>query len=205
MKKRAYVLCMMIAVMAFLGWAVENIFMAITCGCIDNRSMYFPFLLGYGVGVVAIYLMLGTPNKLTFFGKTLTVDNKVKRILIYMLEAFVLVSVGEIIIGTVVENVCGFEWWNYSAYPLHITKYTSVPTSLLFATLITVFMNFCFDPIYNFFEKWNGTVLKVVSIVLMVIMIADFLYAAYQMYETGWLLIRWRIIFNEELFYGSFQ
>ena len=167
--------------------------------------MYFPFLLGYGVGIVAIYLMLGTPKQLSFFGKTLVIDSKVKRIVIYMIEAIVLVSVGEIIIGTVVENVCCFEWWNYSAYPLHITKYTSLPTSFLFATLITVFMNFCFDPIYRFFEKWNITVLKIVSIVLMIIMIVDFLYAAYQMYETGWLLIRWRIIFNEEMFYGSFQ
>ena len=205
MKKRAYVLCMMVAVMAFLGWTVENVFMALTCGCIDNRSMYLPFLLGYGIGVVAIYLLLGTPKELRVFGRPIVVDSKIKRIIIYMIEGIILVSVGEIVIGTVVEEVCGFEWWNYSSYPLHVTKYTSLPTSFLFATLITVFMNFCFVPIYNFFEKWNGKVLRVVSIVLMVLMVADFLYAAYQMYETGWLLIRWRIIFNEEMFYGSFQ
>ena len=205
MKKRAYALCMMVAVMALLGWVVENFFMLLTCGCIDNRSMYLPFLFGYGAGIVAIYLMLGTPDELRFFGRPIVVNSLAKRIIIYMIEAIILVSVGEIVIGTVVEEVCGFEWWNYSAYPLHVTKYTSLPTSFLFATLITVFMKFCFMPFYNFFEKWNGPVLKVVAIVLMVLMIADFIYAAYQMYETGWLLIRWRIIFNEEMFYGSFQ
>ncbi len=191
--------------MAFLGFAVENVFMAITCGCIDNRSMYFPFLFGYGAGIVAIYLMMGTPEELHLFGKKIVAEKKWQRIAIYMLEAMILVSVGEIIIGTVVENVCGFEWWNYSAYPLHITKYTSVPTSFLFALLITVFMNFCFTPLLRFFESWNTTVLKVVSIILMVIMVGDFLYAAYQMYETNWLLIRWRIIFNEELFLEAIQ
>ncbi len=205
MNKRKYVLCMMVAVMAFLGFCVENVFMAITCGTIDNRSMYFPFLLGYGVGIVAIYLMMGTPKDLHIFGRRLFLNNKITKIAVYMIEAMILVSVGEIIIGTIVENVCGFEWWNYSAYPLHITKYTSVPTSFLFALLITVFMNFCFDPIYDFFDKWNGNVLKVVSVVLMVIMVGDFLYAAYQMYETNWLLIRWRIILNEELFLESIQ
>ena len=205
MKKRVYVLCMMIAVVAMLGWIVENVFMAITCGCIDNRSMYFPFLLGYGVGIAVIYLMLGTPQELTFFGKPIVVGSKAKRITIYMMEAILLVCIGEIIIGTVVEKVCGFVWWNYTAYPLHITKYTSIPTSFLFAVLITVFMNFCFHPMMRFFEKWNGIVLQVVSVVLMVIMIGDFLYAAYQMYETHWLLIRWRIILNEEVFLEAMQ
>lgn len=205
MKKRGYVLCMMVAVMAMLGWVVENIFMAITCGCIDNRSMYFPFLLGYGVGIVAIYLVLGTPKQLLLFGKPIQVESRGKRILIYMMEAMVLVCIGEIVIGTVVECVCGFEWWNYSSYPLHITKYTSIPTSFLFAILITVFMNFCFTPLLHFFERWNTTVLKVVAILLMVIMIGDFLYAAYRMYETNWLLIRWRIIFNEKLFLEAIQ
>ena len=152
-----------------------------------------------------MYLLFGTPQELRFFGREIQVGCGIRRVIIYMIYGIVLVSVGEIIIGTVVENVCGFEWWNYSAFPLHITKYTSLPTSFLFATLITLFMNCCFLPILKSFEKWNPTVLKVLSIVLMVIMIADFLYASYQMYETNWLLIRWRIIFNEEMFYGSFQ
>ena len=205
MKKRGYALCMMVAVVAFLGFVVENVFMAITAGCIDNRSMYFPFLLGYGIGIVLIYLIMGTPDELHIFGKKIVIESKAKRILLYLLEAMILVSVGEIVIGTVVENVCGFEWWNYSSYPLHITKYTSVPTSFLFASLITLFMNFVFSPLLKFFEGWNETVLKVVAIVLMIIMIGDFLYAAYQMYQTNWLLIRWRIILNEELFLQAIQ
>ncbi|MBQ8625988.1 MAG: putative ABC transporter permease, partial [Agathobacter sp.] len=171
----------------------------------DNRSMYFPFLLGYGIGIVLIYLIMGTPDELHIFGKKIVIESKAKRILLYLLEDMILVSVGEIVIGTVVENVCGFEWWNYSSYPLHITKYTSVPTSFLFASLITIFMNFGFSPLLKFFEGWNETVLKVVAIVLMIIMIGDFLYAAYQMYQTNWLLIRWRIILNEELFLQAIQ
>lgn len=205
MKKRCYALCMIVAVVSFLGFVVENIFMAVTAGCIDNRSMYFPFLIGYGIAILLIYLMLGTPDDLCILGHKLAIDSKIKRILIYLGGVMICVSLGEILVGMLVEKFCGFEWWNYTEIPLHITKYTSVPTSLAFGSLITTFMNFFFEPLMNYFMSWNDTVLRVTAIAFMVIMIVDFLYAAYQMFKTKWVLIRWRIIINEALFEKAMQ
>lgn len=46
----------------------------------------------------------------------------------------VAVSVGEVLLGTIVERLCGIEYWNYASLPMHVTKYTSVPTSAGFAS-----------------------------------------------------------------------
>ena len=86
---------------------------------------------------------------------------------------------------------------DYSKLPLHITQYTSIPTSFAFGVLITTFMNFFFEPLIVFFEGWNDTVLKVTATILMVIMVGDFLYASYKMIKTQGPLIRWRLFLKK--------
>ncbi|MBQ8626948.1 MAG: putative ABC transporter permease [Agathobacter sp.] len=197
MKKRTYALCMIVAIVSFLGFLVENIWCAFTKGYIDNRSMFFPFLIGYGIAIILIYLILGTPDDLRFFTHRFSIDSKIKRILIYLGGVMICVSIGEILLGTLVEHVCGFHWWNYNNIPLHITQYTSVPTSLAFGALITTFMKFFFEPLISFFEGWNDTVLKITATILMAMMIGDFLYAAYKMVKTQGTLIRWRLFLKK--------
>ena len=197
MKKRTYALCMIIAIVSFLGFLVENIWCAFTKGYVDNRSMFFPFLIGYGIAIILIYLILGTPEKLRFFKHHVHIESKMVRILLYLIGVMLCVSIGEILLGKLVENVCGFQWWNYSKLPLHITQYTSIPTSFAFGALITTFMNFFFEPLIVFFEGWNDTVLKVTATILMVIMVGDFLYAAYKMIKTQGPLIRWRLFLKK--------
>ncbi len=200
MKKRFYALCMIAAIVSFLGFVVENIWLAFTQGCINNRSMIFPFLVGYGIAIVLIYLILGTPNHPRLLGKKLALNSELKRILFYLGAVMICVSLGEILLGTLVEKVCGFEWWNYTWIPLHITKYTSIPTSFAFGLIITTFMKFCFEPLMTYFEGWNETVLKVTAITLLVIMLGDFAYAAYTMFKKKGTVIRWQIIVNEMLY-----
>lgn len=200
MKKRFYALCMIAAIVSFLGFVVENIWLAFTQGCINNRSMIFPFLFGYGIAIALIYLILGTPNHPRLLGKKLALNSELKRILFYLGAVMICVSLGEILLGTLVEKVCGFEWWNYTRIPLHITKYTSIPTSLAFGLIITTFMKFFFEPLMTYFEGWNETVLKVTAITLLVIMLGDFVYAAYTMFKKKGTVIRWQIIVNEMLY-----
>ena len=52
-----YVLGMMVALISFLGFLVENLWLALTKGYINNRNMNAPFLLGYGMLVVAMYFL----------------------------------------------------------------------------------------------------------------------------------------------------
>ncbi len=194
-KERAASMCLLITVVSFLGFWVENIFCAFTGGFMDNRNMIFPFLLGYGLAIMAIYLMFGTPIAPKFFGIDLRSENKFKNILVFFLIAFLCVSVGECVLGTFVEETCGIIWWDYSDIPMNITKYTSVPTSAGFAFLITVFMGCFCEPLLKAFSKINKKVLYALAVIFMALLVSDFLFCAVRMFETGELLKIWQINF----------
>ena len=70
-------LFMLIAVVSFLGFVVENIWLWGTKGYIDNRNMCLPFLIGYGLAIVAIHALFGTPSQLILLGKRLGIRNKI--------------------------------------------------------------------------------------------------------------------------------
>lgn len=189
---------MIVSVVSFLGFVVENVWLAITKGYIDNRNMCFPFMIGYGIVVLLIYIIFGTPKKLYFFGKTIQVQNRMIKFLIYFLEVMLCVCIGEILLGTFVDKTCHFYWWDYSEIPLHITRYTSIPTSMVFSFLITVFMEVFFIPIYSFFQKCNFSVLGILTVLLLILMVGDFIYNAYMMYKKQGMVRRWKIYIRKQ-------
>lgn len=188
-----FALCMIITIISFLGFAVENIWLAITKGFIDNRNMCLPFLIGYGLAIVAIYLMFGTPAELIFFGKKLPVKSAFVRTLIYFLAVMVCVSVGEILLGTLVEKTCHLYWWDYTRLPLHITRYTSIPTSIAFSLLITTFMRLFFQPLMDWFLQMDLDTLRVTSMTFMTLMTVDFLFNAVRIFKEKKLTPIWKI------------
>jgi uncharacterized membrane protein len=165
----------MMTIASFLGFLVENAWLAVTKGYIDNRNMNLPFLLGYGVAIVGMYLVLGTPTNSPLLDRVTYLDTPFKRVAFYYVCSFVLVSVGEITLGTFVEKTCHIVWWDYSRIALHFTKYTSVPTSTGFATIITFFMDKCFEPIMLKLSEMDCDTANRLSKTLLVLMIFDFL------------------------------
>lgn len=75
MKYTYYQLGIMAAVVSFLGFVVENIWLAMTKGYINNRNMNAPFLLGYGLLILFMYAVFGTPAALRMFAKERCVGN----------------------------------------------------------------------------------------------------------------------------------
>ena len=118
MEYNIYALGIMTAIISFLGFVVENIWLALTKGYINNRNMNMPFLLGYGLLIMFMYFVLGTPGKLAKWSMFKNLKTKLAKYVAYFLCAMILVSIGEIILGMVVEEFCGFEYWNYSNIPL---------------------------------------------------------------------------------------
>lgn len=193
MNMKSSVLCMIIIVVSFLGFLVENVWLAITKGFIDNRNMCLPFLLGDGLAVAGIYKLLGTPRKMMLFGKHIVTDDPMKSVGIYFSVVFVFVCVGEIALGKLMEGICHFCWWDYSRIPMHITQYTSVPTSIAFSCLIVFFMYFLFEPLGRFFASWDSLTLYVTAAAGMCLLICDCGYNLYRMYVDESLQCRWRI------------
>ncbi len=192
-KKERSALCLLVTVISFLGFWVENIWLSISRGCMNNRNMLLPFLFGYGLSVLVMYRMFGTPRAPRLFGLDLDTRRTVPNLLIYYGMVFVCISLGEILLGTLVEWSTGIVWWDYTRIPLHITKYTSVPTSAGFALLITVFMRFIIKPTAALFMRMNETVLSILAWVFMGLMVADFLHSGLYMFLHGELMRTWRV------------
>lgn len=186
-----YSLGIMVAFISFLGFTLENLWLAATKGFIDNRNMHLPFLMGYGLLVVGMYLLLGTPEHMTLPGHIIVNASKAEKFFIYFLCSMVIVTVGELILGHLVERLWGFEYWNYNRIPLHITKYTSIPTSIGFAAIITSFMGACFEPIMGVISMINFDDIKPLSVLLIGVMAIDLAVSFMQMKKKRGLNVRW--------------
>ncbi len=191
--RRLFAILLIIAIVSFLGFCVENTWLMITKGHMNNRSMVLPFLLGYGLAIIAIYALFGTPQAPRFCSIQIPVQSRFLSAALYFLTVCLCVMVGEILLGTFVEKTCDIVWWNYSKLPLHITKYTSIPTTLAFGTLITVFMGCFFTPLYHSFSRMNIYALGILSCTIMALMVVDFIHSGIAMYANQELLQLWQI------------
>lgn len=183
---------LMTVLCSFLGFALENIWLAARKGFMDNRNMFTPLLLGYGIAVMAFYFVLGTPGNLRFFGIPSKSGAKAQ-FGAYFLLTFVLVSVGEILLGTAIEKTCGIIWWDYTSIPMHITRYTSVPTSLGFTVVIVTFMDCFFERIMDALMTLDPTRSCIFGGTLFAISAADLIFNLVRMRRTGSLMTLWKL------------
>lgn len=198
MNTRTLALIMIIIIVSFFGFCIENIFTAYAGGIINNRNMVLPFLLGYGLAILAFYSAVGTPNEPRFFKKELHLSS-FWGFIYYFVIAFLGVCVAEIVIGFAVQWSCGIIWWDYTALPLHITRYTSVPTSTIFALLITVFMKCFFNPLLRGLGKMNPRALGILSISLLVLLSVDFIHSGIYMFKNRELMHLWKVEFDKPI------
>lgn len=160
----------LVIVVSFLGFCLENIWLVFRKGQIDNRNMNFPFLIGYGMAILFIYFLLGVPQK----GK----------VWLFFLATFLIVSVGEILLGFAVEKYCGIYYWDYSTLPMHVTRYTSLFTSIGFSAVITCFFYRFFTPLMTLIKKHDCNWMHILYIVLLTVMLIDFLYSFKYMHDN---------------------
>ena len=193
MRYSIYALGIMTAVVSFLGFVVENVWLAFTKGYIDNRNMNAPFLVGYGMLILFMYFVLGTPGELLILKKLKRDVPKWAGVLIYFILSFFVVCIAEVALGVIFEKVSGIQYWNYSMIPMHFTQYTSVPTSVGFALLITIFMGAIFTPLMELSMRMDPRIMKWVSIVLVVIMLGDLIINFYHMITSREFVRKWRI------------
>ena len=195
-KANFFALGVLAALISFLGFVVENLWLELTKGYINNRNMNLPFLLGYGCLVIVMYLCFGTPDHIVLpFGISVG-TSKFKNYLAYFLVAMLFVSVSEIVLGYLVEKFCCFEYWNYEWVPLHITKYTSIPTSMGFAAMITFFMGNCFSPLLGMIMKMEEHRMQILSALLVTIMVVDFIVSFAYMIKHKDFNLKWKIVFK---------
>lgn len=181
MDTKIFSLTIMIILVSFLGFLVENVWLAVTKGYIDNRNMSLPFLLGYGLFIIGLYIFLGTPDTFIVSHHFL---NPVIGKLSYFIIVFFIVSIGEIILGFFTEHYFKFYYWNYEKLPMHITRYTSIPTSLGFSSIIMFFMQECFTPLLEFIYSFSEVNIAFIAVLSIIILFGDFILSFKKMHQT---------------------
>ncbi|MBR0173505.1 MAG: putative ABC transporter permease [Lachnospiraceae bacterium] len=186
-QEQYYLWAMMIIICSFIGFVIENVWLSVRYGFIDNRNMHLPFLLGYGVAIFLIYHILGEPAR--------------ESDIAYFAKVFFMVSLGEIVMGTVVEKTCGVYYWDYSTLPLHFTRYTSLFTSIGFALIITAFMRTVFPVITAFLTAHEAVFTEDFCAAALYAVCVDHLASFVEIHKNGALRQSWRIdlrVRNEE-------
>ncbi|MGN0005921.1 MAG: hypothetical protein ACI37Z_08120 [Candidatus Gastranaerophilaceae bacterium] len=167
-------------VFANIGYWVENLFRLFSKGILDSRNQVLPFLFCYSIAMWALYFALGTPKKARIFNHRIISDDSIKSqrlsVLCYFLISFFFIFFGEIVVGTMFEKISGIQLWNYSGIPLHMTQYTSVPTTIALSTGVVVLMEYFFTPLMNAIHKLKKKTVLKIDYILGGLIIIDWLY-----------------------------
>jgi hypothetical protein len=87
-KKNIYALIMVMVVVSLLGFCVESIFTGFTHGFLSNKNMVLPFLWGYGLAILLLYILFGTPEQPLWFTKQTNFSSKTQKYVYYFIIAF---------------------------------------------------------------------------------------------------------------------
>lgn len=137
--------------LSFFGWLWETILLSAQAGeWVDRGFLFLPICPIYGVTLMTVYFLLGTPKE----GRhgLQKIQKPVWRYAAYLFFAFLLPSIAELAVGAFYQGFFGVRLWDYSTLPLNIMGFVSLPISLAWSVLITLFMRFGFMPIRNFVQ-----------------------------------------------------
>lgn len=172
-------LCTIAILFSFVGFVIENVVKAITSGTIDNCNYILPFNAAYGLMAFLFYI-IGKPDTPSFFGieilKSHSLKTKIISHVIYFVILFGLILGGEIALGYFWHFVINVDIFDYSSYPLHITKYAEFLTTLGISSLFYLFLRFVYHPILNMMREKHNPREMVGSLVFYFILIGDLIY-----------------------------
>ena len=186
---------------AFLGWVGENIPRALNpvVATIDSRFHILPFISPYLMISFAIHLVIGDPDHLCFFGKPLFKEKTRKTCVLSNLLCFVIlcagVFFGELVVGNLWEILFGVQLWNYTGWPLRVTQYTSIVTTLGFGTAAYAIVRFIYKPMMKLIcTKVPFRVAKWICLTLGIAIVLDTVWMNVQMAMFGEAPVYWEII-----------
>lgn len=152
-----------------IGWGVETLFAFIMYGVIESRQsfMYGPFCAIYGVGAVAMIVLL------RFFDK----NNY-----ILFIAGYIIGSIVEYIVSWVGEIWLSTRWWDYSDKFLNINGRICFTYSIFWGVM-SIYLMRALNPQIDRFIDWikskiKCNILRIILIGTVAFMLIDCLYSA---------------------------
>ena len=159
--------------LSFLGWSFEVLVMFVQTGRFYNQGfMTLPFCPIYGCSLMVTYFLLGTPNAPK--GILKRVKGKKGVGALYLIFAFCIPTIAELLVGAVFDRGLNLMLWSYENMPMNFQGYVSLPISLAWSGLIFIFMRYVFAPIKRAVGKIPNGILEAISFSLVFILLIDF-------------------------------
>lgn len=146
---------------SFMGWSIEVVNSLISEKKFVNRGfMLGPYcpIYGYSAIIMVLYLDQYRDNVLTVF-----------------LLAVVVCSVVEYLVSYVMEKLFNARWWDYSNRKFNINGRVCLTNAFLFGILGVILVYFINPFLYGLLSEVNTKVLMIISIILLVLFVIDFI------------------------------
>jgi len=173
---------MMAIIISFIGWCIETIY----CNAgetifYDRGFLSLPFCGIYGITLVIIYLVFGTPfdGRLRAQVEELRISKIHKNILSFLLYFIVAVAVPtfvELIVAVFFDKIFNIILWTYEDDPCNFHGYICLGYSLTWGALITVAMATAWRLIYALVKKIPDVPLFILNLILCVFILIDYVF-----------------------------
>lgn len=166
-------LLLLALIISHLGWVMEMLLFKLCFGIIADRGfLTLPFCPIYGATVLAVYFLIGTPQKGGILLNHLSSCGP--RAIIYFSLAALIPTASELVFGEIMEKISGRVLWDYSGMQYNLGKYISLESSLTWGALITGVM-LLFEQILDLIDRVDKRVRNRIVIVFISAIITDFL------------------------------
>lgn len=127
-----------------------------------------PWTIIYGLATLIIFWIGDKTAKINL--------KKWQQVIIFLISAFLILSIVEMLAGILIEKVLGIVYWDYSDLPLHIGKYSCVLVSLIWTAYAGILNYF----IYPWVKKIIPKIPNVVTFILIALFLVDVAYSIFE-------------------------
>lgn len=146
-------------VYSFLGWVLESVFKTIALRKpVNSGFLYGPFCPIYGFGAIIMYLFLEDVSNKPFITFCL---------------GFVVLSIWEYMVGTVLEKLFKTKYWDYSDHKFNLSGRVCLTNSIFWGILGVMFIDIIHPLVQEGLAQINPNLILKVDILVVVIMLID--------------------------------
>lgn len=174
-------------IVSILGWCIEKMYFEYILGYQEDRGfLSLPYCIIYGVSIVIIYLLIGTPQTglvgklyrlIRGDGKLLRkILGRIATFALYFVAAVIVSGTAEFITALLFDKMLGVPLWDYSYYDFNIMGYVCLEYSVYWGALITLAMSTLWHLFYKVASLIPFKAILIIDIVFAAVFLADILF-----------------------------
>lgn len=171
---------------SFLGWCGETLYFLLRWDDFTDRGfLTLPLCTIYGCSIMAIYLIIGTPNR----GRLKPLFVRAKKLspvlraaayvglyILYFVVAALIPTIAEFVTGLFFDKVFGITLWDYGYSDYNLFGYVCLEMSVLWGALITLAMGVVWPLLEKLVLLIPPKAAKKVASAFLILIAADFVF-----------------------------